>query len=103
MLTTNSSFPRVNKLTPYNASLSSADITSYDFEIDGQNLSGASVKFVQGSDNFTASCSGTSTQLTCSVDLSGAAQGNARLVLTAGGNTLTLPVTPIYGGILVGQ
>ena len=101
MLTTDSSFPRVSTLTPYSVSLGGGGANNFAFEIDGQNLNGANVKFVQGSNNFTASCSGSSTQLNCSVDLSSAAVGTSQLVISVGGKTLTMPTTPIYGGINV--
>jgi len=102
MLTTDSTFPRVTNLTPYTASLSSSGINNFAFQINGQNLSGATVKLIQGANNYTASCSGSSTQLSCTVDLSSANQGTTQLQITVSGKTLTLPVTPSYGGISLG-
>jgi hypothetical protein len=111
MLTTNSLFPRVRTMAPYEADLSNASISNFTFTINGTNLpcstSAAScatiVKLVQGANTFTASCTGASTglQLNCSVDLSAATAGGTQLAITSGGNTLTLPAAPLLGGINV--
>ncbi len=111
MLTTSSTFPRLFSITPYEASLSGGSIGNYTFTVSGANLPcsstasscGTSVKFVQGSSTYTASCTGTSAgvQLSCTVNLTGATQGNTHMVVTANGNTLTIPATPPLGGIVV--
>lgn len=102
MLTTDSSFPRVFGLHPYTVSRSGSTISDFDFNLTGQNLSNANVSFKQGSNTFNATCSGTSTNQDCSVNLSSAAEGKTQMVVTVGSRTLTLPVTPEYGGIVVG-
>jgi prepilin-type N-terminal cleavage/methylation domain-containing protein len=111
MLTTSSSFPRVNSLSPSTADQSSDNLASFAFHINGNNLPcssnaascSTSVKLLQGSTFFTASCTGSSagTGLDCTVNISGASVGIARLVVSAGGNTLTLPGSPLLGGINV--
>lgn len=110
MLTTNSSFPRVYSLSPDDAS-QAAGLSSFAFIIKGANLpcSGSpgscatTVKFLQGASTFTAACTGNGTgvQLSCTVDLSGAASGMTQLQVSNSGNTLTLPVSPPIGGINV--
>lgn len=111
MLTTNSSFPRVQTLSPSDASLSGGNLNAFTFQISGVNLPcnavaascQTSVKFQQGSNDFVASCTGDSSgkQLNCSVNLSGAVVGMAPLTLTANASTLTLPGAPLLGGINV--
>ncbi len=110
MLTTNSSFPRLNALTPSTASLSDS-LSSFAFTLTGTNLPCSStassctthVSLLQGSSSYPASCTGSSagTQLSCTVNLSTATAGNTQLVVTVGSNTLTLPGSPLLGGILV--
>jgi prepilin-type N-terminal cleavage/methylation domain-containing protein len=110
MLSTNASFPRVNNFTPYDVSLSGGALASFGFQINGTNLPcsstpascGTSVKFVQGSNSYTASCTGTSgSQINCTANLTGIIAGNAQLVVTANGFTLTLPASPQMGGLSV--
>ncbi len=111
MLTTSSTFPRVGSLSPYDGSLSSGTLANFAFSLTGTNLpctSNASscsthVSFLQGSNTFTASCTGSSagTQVNCTVNLASATAGNTQLVVTVGSNTLTLPATPLLGGIIV--
>lgn len=111
MLTTNSNFPRVNSLSPYEASIGGGTLNNFTFTLTGTNLpcsSSASscsttVSFVQGSNTYAASCTGSSAglQLNCTVNLTGATAGNTHLVVSAGGNTLTLPDAPLLGGIIV--
>lgn len=101
MLTTNSAFPRVAGLSPSDASQASGTLSGFGFNLTGANLGGASVSFKQGGNSFPASCSGSSTLLNCTVNLSSAATGNTQLVVTATGNTLTLPPAPLLGGIIV--
>jgi len=111
MLTTNSSFPRVGTLSPGDGSLSGGTLSNLAFTITGVNLPcsatasscGTHVSFLQGSTSYTASCTGSSagTQLNCTVNLTGASVGNTQLVVTANGNTLTLPASPLLGGFIV--
>lgn len=111
MLTSSSSFPRVTSLSPYDGSLASGTLSSFAFTIKGANLpcsaSAAScsthVSFKQGSNNFAASCTGSNAglQLNCTVNLSSAVAGNTQLIVNVGANTLTLPGSPLLGGIIV--
>jgi type II secretory pathway pseudopilin PulG len=106
-----SSFPRVNTLSPYDASKTGGTINSFAFQINGSNLPCSSnaascsttIKFVQSSSTYTASCTGLAAglQLNCTVNLSAASLGNTQLVVIVGGNTLTLPASPLLGGIIV--
>ena len=109
MLTTNASFPRVTSLSPYDVSATGGTASNFAFTVKGANLPCSSspagcttnVKFVQGSNTFTASCTGSSAglQLNCTANLSGAAVGSAQLVITVGSNVLTLPTDPLRGDL----
>jgi prepilin-type N-terminal cleavage/methylation domain-containing protein len=111
MLTTNSSFPRITALTPSNVSLTSGTISSFPFTVDGVNLpcssSAAScnttVTFRENGNDHIASCTGSSagTELSCTVDLTGATAGTTQMIVSANGNTLTLPGSPMIGGLVV--
>ena len=110
MLSSNSNFPRVNNFTPYDASLSGGAIGGFGFQVNGTNLPcsgtpascGTTVKFVQGANTYSASCSGTGgSQINCTVNLSGISAGTAQLVITANGLALTLPASPQMGGLSV--
>lgn len=111
MLTTNSNFPRVSSLSPYDGSIASGTLANFAFTLNGTNLPcnatasscSTHISFLQGSNTFTASCTGSNAglQLNCSVNLSSATAGNTRLVVTVGSNTLTLPASPLLGGIIV--
>jgi hypothetical protein len=109
MLTTSSTFPRVFTVTPSEASIASGTINSFGFQVTGANLPcgstpatcGTTVRFVQGSTTYTANCTGASNILDCTVDLTGATTGMAHMVVIAGGNTLTMPASPLLGGINV--
>ena len=110
MLSSNSSFPRINNFTPYDASLNGGAIGSFGFQVNGTNLPcsstpascGTTVKFVQGANTYSASCSGTGgSQINCTVNLSGISAGTAQLVIAANGLTLTLPASPQMGGLSV--
>ena len=109
MLTTNSSFPRIASLSPYDVSSSGGALSNFAFTIKGANLpcsSSASscttkVKFTQGSNTYNASCTGTSAgvQLNCTANLSSATVGSLQLVITVGSNVLTLPGDPLQGDL----
>ena len=112
MLTTKSTFPRVTALTPYDASKTSSTMNAFAFTISGVNLPcsatasscGTTVSFTQGATSFPASCTGNTspaTLLTCTVNLTSSAVGNTQLVISSGGNSMTLPASPLLGGILV--
>lgn len=111
ILTTASNAPRVVSMTPYEADQSSSNMSAYNFQITGANLPctssaascGTTVKLLQGSSTFTASCTGSSagTQINCTVNISTASLGWTSLQITSNGRTLTLPAAPPYGGINV--
>jgi len=111
MLTTNSSYPRVGSITPYDGSIASGVLSSFAFTLTGTNLPctanagscNTHVSFKQGSNTFTASCTGSAAglQLNCTVNLSSAVSGNTQLIVNVGSNTLTLPAAPLLGGIIV--
>ena len=113
MLTTNASFPRVASLSPGDVSASSSTLSTFAFTVTGTNLPCSSnanscsthVSFTEGGSTYTASCTGSSagTQLTCSANLTGITVGNTQLVITVGSNTLTLPASPLLGGLIVTQ
>jgi prepilin-type N-terminal cleavage/methylation domain-containing protein len=111
ILTSNSAFPRIKSVTPDDVSLSGGSASNFAFVLSGTNLpcsaSAAScsttVKLLQGSATYTASCIGSSagTQLNCTVNVSTASAGMTQLQISSGGNTLTLPASPLIGGINV--
>ncbi len=111
MLTTDSSYPRISTLSPDDATASSGTLSSFSFTVTGTNLPctasgsgcGTSIRFIQGSNNYTASCKGTTgTQVNCTVDLSGASNGMAQISLSVSGKTITIPAGQLIGGINVG-
>lgn len=110
IFTTVSGFPRVYTLSPGSESKTAPDAGSFAFTLSGANLPctsspatcGTTVAFVQSSNTFTASCTGsTGLSVNCTVNLTTAATGNTKLVVTANGYTLTLPTPPPIGGIIV--
>lgn len=111
MLTTNSNFPRVKSLSPYDASIGGGTFSNFGFTITGANLPcsssatscSTSVKFTQASNTYNASCTGSSSgsQLDCTVDLTGAAVGSLQLTVTVGSDVLTLPASPLLGDLHV--
>jgi len=111
MLTTVSGFPRVSSLAPYDGSIASGTLANFAFTLSGVNLPCSAtasscnthVSFLQGSNTYTASCTGSNAglQLNCTVNLASATAGNTQLVVTVGSNTLTLPASPLLGGIIV--
>lgn len=111
MLTTSSSFPRLYSLNPYDASIAGGTLANFAFTLTGTNLPCSStasscsthISFTQGSNTFTATCTGAASglQLSCTVNLTGAVAGNTQLVINVGSNTLTLPGSPLLGGIIV--
>lgn len=107
-----STFPRVRTITPDDVSLGSGTPSNFTFVITGNNLTcnsnaascGTTVRFQQGSSTFTASCTGNSnpaTQLNCSVNIAAATVGMASLEVSNSGGTLTLPGSPLLGGLNV--
>lgn len=113
ILTSSLSFPRVFSMTPSNVSQSGGTLGNLPFTISGANLpcstSAASctthISFVENGNTHAASCTGDATgnQLSCTVDLTGAGLGPAQMIVTVGGNTLTMPASPLLGGVIVTQ
>ncbi len=110
ILTTSSTYPRVTGLTPSNVSRTGGTLSSFPFALTGANLPCSSspascsttVKFVQGTSTYTASCTGTtSTKINCTVNMTGAVEGNTQMIVTVGSNTLTMPGGSLLGGIIV--
>jgi hypothetical protein len=110
ILTTSSTFPRVASLSPGDVSLSGGTIGSFNFVLMGTNLPctasgsgcGTTVQFTQGGNTYTANCTGSSAgiELDCTVNLTGATAGSMQMVVAASG-TLTLPASPLLGGLNV--
>lgn len=110
ILVSQSNFPRINTVTPYEVSKSSG-ASSFSFVIKGTNLPcsnnaascSTTVRIVRSPTTYNASCTGSSagTQLTCTINLSAASIGIGQLIIIANGNTLTLPASMINGGINV--
>lgn len=110
ILTTSSSFPRVQSLSP--AAISKAtDLTAVNVQITGANLPcssdpascGSSVTFSQGTTNYAASCTGdgSGTSLSCTVDLSAASAGSTDVTIATGGGSLHLSGNGMMGSINV--
>ncbi|HSE61357.1 MAG TPA: carboxypeptidase regulatory-like domain-containing protein [Candidatus Saccharimonadales bacterium] len=110
IFTTSPSFPRIFTISPDEASQGSS-LSAFAFTITGRNLPcgnnpascATTVQLTQGASIFTASCTGDASQksLNCTVDLSSATQGALGLQLTTSSGTLTLPGTPLLGGMSV--
>ena len=110
VFTTSSTFPRIITLTPSTLSLASTTLSSVAFQIVGANLPcssnpascSTSIQLIQGSNTYTASCTGTTTtQLNCTANLTGITAGFLQLKFTSGSNTFTMPASPPLGGISV--
>lgn len=111
MLTTDSTFPRVSDFTPSDVNLSDGNLSAFSFTVNGANLPcnsnpascSTQVKFNQSGTDYNASCTGAASglQLNCTVDISSIGQGQAQLIVTVGGKTLSLPTSPLQGGLVV--
>jgi prepilin-type N-terminal cleavage/methylation domain-containing protein len=111
MLTTSSTFPRLGSMNPNDVSLTGGTIANFAFNLTGANLPCSAtassctthVSFVQAAKTYVASCTGSSAgvSLNCTVNLTGATAGSSHMVVTVGSNTLTLPDSPLLGGVLV--
>lgn len=110
MLTNNINFPRIFTLDPSEVSLGGGTISNFGFTITGANLPcnsnpalcSTTVTFSKSGNNYVASCTGTTgSTLNCTVDLSGVSAGNVQLSISANGNTLNLPASPLLGGLNV--
>lgn len=111
MMTTNSGFPRIYTLTPDDVSLSTSTLSAFAFSVTGANLPCSSnaascsttVKFSQGANTYTASCTGAAagTTLNCTINLAGITIGATQITIKVGTNTLTVPVGSFLGGFNV--
>jgi hypothetical protein len=111
MLTTSSTYPRAYDVSPYDVSLAAGGLSNFVFTITGANLpcnaNAAScntvVKLTQGATVITASCTGAAVgiQLNCTANITPVTTGTLQVSITANGNTLTLPVGGLLGGIVV--
>lgn len=112
IFSTASSHPRVRTVSTTTIDIGTTPTNPFAFQVTGSNLpcsaSAAScsttVRFVQGSNTYTASCTGNASGvlLTCSANLSSITVGNLQMLVIANGYTLTLPATmPPLGGINV--
>ena len=112
IFSTNSSFPRINRLSDHELSLSTDNKSSFPLQISGNNLvcssSAAScstqVKIIQGSNIFSGSCTGNSspaTTINCTFNLTGIVAGSTQLQITYNGNTYTSPSDMSLGSINV--
>lgn len=96
-----SSFPRVIKFSPATLSLTSSPVSSFTFQVTGDNLSGSSIKLQQGASQYIASCSGSNILRNCTVDLAGVTTGRLQTIISSGAQSYTTPVAPPNGGINV--
>lgn len=111
MLTTTANAPRIYSLEPSNVSRSTGNPSNFTFTVTGTNLpctpnAGScttTVRLLQASNTYTASCTGSSagTNLSCNVNLGSAVEGGTQLQVTANGTTVTMPASPLIGGIVV--
>jgi prepilin-type N-terminal cleavage/methylation domain-containing protein len=112
MLTTNATYPRVSTLAPSDVSVAGS-LANFAFTITGVNIPCSStatscathVSFREGANTYVAACTGVSGNaqqtLTCTVNLSGLTVGSTQLIVTVGSNTLTMPASPLLGGLIV--
>lgn len=111
ILSTSATFPRITAMSPSQVSIGSDPLASFSFTITGVNLPctasaatcGTAVTVTQGTTNYAAACTGSSaaTQLSCRINLTGISVGSTHMTIAAGGNTLTLPDSPMIGGFVV--
>jgi hypothetical protein len=106
MFSTSANFPRVSTLSPSTISLGSTNLSSFSFQLTGANLCSSSgcspsINLVEGANNYPASCTGKSTQLTCTDNLTGITQGYLQLSVQANGLSFASPTSPTFGGISV--
>lgn len=111
MLTTASNAPRIRTLDPDEASLASSNMSAFAFQVNGNNMPctssgvscGTTVRILQGANTYTASCKGSSggTQVSCTVNLTGASLGATQLQVVANSQTITVPATLTLGGITI--
>ncbi len=110
ILVPQSTFPRVTNLIPDDASQASGTISNFAFSVIGANLPcssnpgscGTTIKFTQGSNVYTAVCTGTTgLEVDCTVNLTGAGLGLTYMSVAANGFTLSIPASQLIGGINV--
>lgn len=107
IFSTNASEPNIFTLSPYEAS-TAGGLSNFAFTVNGFNLPCGSsscnttVKFLQGANTYTASCTGNgSSQMNCTVNLTGATQGSTQLQLSNNSGSFTVPASLTLGGIIV--
>ncbi len=99
ILSTDSGFPRIYKLTDTSASKTNG---THTFSVNGTGLNGANIVVKNSGGDMTANCTGNNTDLTCEIDLSSANTEQSNITLTVGGYTLDIPNgTGLLGGINV--
>lgn len=105
-LTSNANFPRLFAMSPYQLSLATSSLSNFLVTFTGKNLSGATVRFTQGSNTYTGSGCTYSVAaapspaydlLKCSFNLTGVIAGQLQLSVSNGSGTLTLPTAPLGG------
>lgn len=110
ILSTSLSHPRIFTMSPDTVSLSGGGLNAFVFQITGANLPcsasapscSTSISYIQGANTYTAACTGTTgTNLACSADLTGISAGTAPLRVGANGFTVTMPDSPLKGGLNV--
>lgn len=110
VFSTSSTHPRIASLSPSDITLSSTTLNAYTFQVTGANLPCSSnpascstvVRFIQGANTYTASCTGTTGNLlNCTVNLTGITTGFLKTSITANGQTFVTPDSPPLGGISV--
>lgn len=100
-LTTDSTYPRITTLTPDDVSLATGTLSAFAFTVTGTNIGSSTIRFTQGSNTYTAACSGSSTSQTCTVNLTGISTGQAQMTLTSSGKTISIPAGSLIGGLNV--
>lgn len=108
IFSTSSSYPRIHRIVDGSASKASG---THTFKIEGANLPcnatnpglcGTTVTVKNSAGNIPASCIGSSSVLTCTIDVSGANTEQSNITLTASGNTIDIPNgTGLQGGVKI--
>jgi type II secretory pathway pseudopilin PulG len=107
VMTTDSTFPRISKLTPDDVSLAAPGLSTFSFQITGVNLPCSTVaascttvvSIIQGATTLPASCTGTSgLVINCTTNVSTLTVGRANLRVVVSGKTLDLSTSTALGG-----
>jgi len=106
-----STFPRINNINIHEISLATTNLTNVAFTINGANLPCSSspascsttVEILQGSETYTASCTGSTsgTTINCTTNLAGISEGTTQLSVSSGGQTYTSPSDLVLGSFNV--